>query len=242
MRCTKASFEETAPFSTATYRRTVRAATPPANGSSSRRTRFAVNRGSSRSHPMICSRHGSRLLTRGGDTRTGGVGRPTARRTVLTSNFNRRAKLVFPATSNEYKQARAEVESCPQAADEARTGDRGGDERVTPAGEDRAATAEPPAGGYYVVTTDAQRQAWSLPNLEHEAAAPETAPGDPDTRETSEPVPGMDPDEAIEVLFGDGASPSADPALVNGAVGEIFVDAIEARRRGRAGPGPVVNL
>ena len=95
VRCTKASFEVTAPFSTATYRRTVRAATPPANGSSSRRTRFAVNRGSSRSHPMICSRHGSRLLTRGGDTRTGGVGRPTARRTVLTSNFNRRAISFF---------------------------------------------------------------------------------------------------------------------------------------------------
>ena len=52
----------------------------------------------------------------------------------------------------------------------------------------------------------------------------------------------MDPDEAIELLCGDGASPAADPALVNGAVGEIFVDAIEGRRRGRAGPGPVVNL
>ena len=53
---------------------------------------------------------------------------------------DRRVTLVFPATSDEYKQARAEVESCPQAADEARTGDRGGDERVTPAGEERAAT------------------------------------------------------------------------------------------------------
>ena len=72
---------------------------------------------------------------------------------------DRRVTLVFPATSDEYKEARAEVESCPQAADEARTGDRGGDERVTPAGEERAATAEPPAGGYYVVTTDGQRRA-----------------------------------------------------------------------------------
>ena len=148
-----------------------------------------------------------------------------------------RVTLVFPATSDEYKQARAEVESCPQAADEARTGDRGGDERVTPAGEDRAATAEPPAGGYYVATTDGQRRAWGLPDLKNEAAAPDTAPGDPDTRETPEPVPVMDPDEAIELLFGDGASPAADPALVNGAVGEIFADAIEGRR-----PGPVVNL
>ena len=155
---------------------------------------------------------------------------------------DRRVTLVFPATSDEYKQARAEVESCPQAASEARTGDRGGDERVTPAGEERAATAEPPAGGYYVVTTDGQRRAWGLPDLEHGTAAPDTAPGDPDTRETPEPVPVMDPDEAIELLFGDGASPAADPALVNGAVGEIFADAIEGRRRGRAGPGPVVNL
>ena len=155
---------------------------------------------------------------------------------------DRRVTLVFPATSDEYKQARAEVESCPQAADEARTGDRGGDERVTPAGEERAATAEPPAGGCYVVTTDAQRRAWSLPDLENEAAAPDTAPGDPDTLETPELVPVMDPDEAIELLCGDGASPAADPALVNGAVGEIFADPIEGRRRGRAGPGPVVNL
>ena len=155
---------------------------------------------------------------------------------------DRRVTLVFPTTSDEYKQARAEVESCPQAASEARTGDRGGDERVTPAGEERAATAEPPAGGYYVVTTDGQRRAWGLPDLEHGTAAPDTAPGDPDTLETPEPVPVMDPDEAIELLCGDGASPAADPALVNGAVGEIFADAIEGRRRGRAGPGPVVNL
>ena len=153
-----------------------------------------------------------------------------------------RVTLVFPATRDEYKQARAEVESCPQAADEARTGDRGGDERVTPAGEERAATAEPPAGGYYVVTTDAQRRAWGLPDLEHGTAAPDTTPGDPDTLETPEPVPVMDPDEAIELLCGGGASPAADPALVNGAVGEIFEHVIEGRRRGRAGPGPVVNL
>ena len=155
---------------------------------------------------------------------------------------DRRVTLVFPATSDEYKQARAEVESCPQAADEARTGDRGGDERVTRAGEDRAATAEPPAGGYYVVTTDAQRRAWGLPDLEHEAADPDTAREDPDTRETPDPIPVMNPDEAIEVLFGDGANPSANAALVNGAVGEIFADAIEAGRRGQAGPEPVVNL
>ena len=155
---------------------------------------------------------------------------------------DRSVTLIVPATRDEYKQARAEVESCPQAAFEASTGDRGGDERVTPAGEERPATAEPPAGGYYVVTTNGQRRAWGLPDLEHGTAAPDTAPGDPDARETPEPVPVIGPDEAIELLCGDGASPADDPALVNGAVGEIFVDAIETRRRGRAGPGPIVNL
>ena len=152
---------------------------------------------------------------------------------------DRRVTLVFPATSDEYKQAQAEVES--QAASEGRTGDRGGDEHVPPAGEDRGATAETTAGGYYVVTTDAQRRAWSLPDLENEAADPDT-PGGTDTRETPDPVPVMDPDEAIEVLFGDGANPSVDSPLVNGAVGQIFAGAIEARRGERAGPRPVVNL
>ena len=49
-------------------------------------------------------------------------------------------------------------------------------------------------------------------------------------------------DRLAGLLFEDGASPAADPDLVNGAVGEIFADAIKARRRWRAGPGPVVNL
>ncbi len=44
-----------------------------------------------RSHPLIRSRHGSRVPGRGGDTRTGGVDRSMARRTVFTSTFNRRA-------------------------------------------------------------------------------------------------------------------------------------------------------
>ena len=69
----------------------MRAGTGPTIGSSNRRIRFAVNRGFSHSHCLIRSRHGSRVPGRGGDTRTGGVGRPMARRTVLTSNFNRRA-------------------------------------------------------------------------------------------------------------------------------------------------------
>ena len=67
----------------------------PANGSSNRRIRFAVVRRSSRSHCTICSLHRSRLVTRGADTRTGGVGRPMASRTVLTFNFNRLAISFF---------------------------------------------------------------------------------------------------------------------------------------------------
>ena len=153
---------------------------------------------------------------------------------------DRRVTLIVPATRDEYKQARAEMESGSRVADEARTGDRGGDERGTQAGEDRAAAAETTAaGGRYVVTTDEQRRAWGLPNLENGAATHDTAP---DTRETTDAVPVVEPDEAFELLLGDGTNPSADPALVNGAVGEIFADAIEGRRRGRAGPGPVVNL
>ena len=48
---------------------------------------------------MTRSRHGSTLLGRGGDTRAGGVGRPMARRTVLTSSFNRRAISLFGTSS-----------------------------------------------------------------------------------------------------------------------------------------------
>ena len=89
LRCTKASFLVVAVLSPATYQRTVRAGSGPAIGSNNRRIRFAVNRGSSRSHCLIRSRHGSRVPGRGGDTRTGGVDRLMARRTVFTSNFNR---------------------------------------------------------------------------------------------------------------------------------------------------------
>ena len=83
LRCTKASFLVVAVLSPATYRRTVRAGSGPAIGSNNRRIRFAVNRGSSRSHCLIRSRHGSRVPGRGGDTRTGGVDRLMARRTVF---------------------------------------------------------------------------------------------------------------------------------------------------------------
>ena len=73
LRCTKASFGVVLARSAATYRRTVRGTTGPANGSSNRRSRFAVNRRSWCSHCSICPRHGSRLLARCRDTRTGDV-------------------------------------------------------------------------------------------------------------------------------------------------------------------------
>ena len=103
LRCTKASFLVVAVLSPATYRRTVRAGSGPAIGSNNRRIRFAVNRGSSRSHCVIRSRHGSRVPGRGGDIRTGGVDRLMARRTVFTSNFNRRAISFFGTLSTRCK-------------------------------------------------------------------------------------------------------------------------------------------
>ena len=77
----------------------MRAGTGPANGSNSRRIRFAVSRGSSLSHWLIRSRHGSSVLGRSRDTLTGVVGRPMARRTVFTSSFNRRAISFFGTPS-----------------------------------------------------------------------------------------------------------------------------------------------
>ncbi len=103
LRCTKASFLVVAVLSPATYQRTVRAGSGPAIGSNNRRIRFAVNRGSSRSHCLIRSRHGSRVPGRVGDTRTGGVDRLMDRRTVFTSNFNRRAISFFGTLSTRCK-------------------------------------------------------------------------------------------------------------------------------------------
>ena len=95
LRCTKASFVVAVARSAATVRRTVRAGTGPAIGSSNRRIRFAVNRGSSRSHCLIRSRHGSSVPGRGGDSRTGGVDRRMARRTVLTSRLQAPGNLLL---------------------------------------------------------------------------------------------------------------------------------------------------
>ena len=94
--------------------------------------------------------------------------------------------LVFPASVTEYEQARAEVERSAPLSDEKRPG-RYADERTTPTPADKSGTAGTSEGGRYVVTTDEQRRAWSLPNLENGTAAPDAAPGDRDTREIPAP-------------------------------------------------------
>ena len=57
----------------------------------------------------------------------------------------RRVTLVFPASVTEYEQARAEVETYPRPHGATKPDDHGGNEGVTPAGEDGGAvTAETP--------------------------------------------------------------------------------------------------
>ena len=56
---------------------------------------------------LIWFRHGSRLPDLGGDTRTGGVGRSTARRTVLTSSCRRRAISFFGTPSTSCRSQRS---------------------------------------------------------------------------------------------------------------------------------------
>ena len=68
-------------------------------GSNNRRIRFAVNRGSSRSHCLIRSRHGSRVPGRGGDTRTGVVRTGPARRCAVRPSARRRSFRPRPAAT-----------------------------------------------------------------------------------------------------------------------------------------------
>ena len=126
----------------------------------------------------------------------------------------RRVTLVFPATSAEYEEARVEVGS----------------------------GAVAPAGGRYVLTTDEQRRAWGLPDLANGAAAPDTVPGEPDAPEGPDPVPVVDPAEAIDLLFEDDAGRSGDAAAVKEAGDGGGGGAAGARRRGRNDPVQFVNL
>ena len=112
---------------------------------------------------------------------------------------DRRVTLVFPATSDEYKQARAEVESCPQAASEARTVDRGGDERVTPAREERAATAEPPAGGYVPLLQRAAGAAYFFRKMRG-AAVPSSALMAPMTQRFVDAIKSFAARNGIEIV------------------------------------------
>ena len=127
----------------------------------------------------------------------------------------RRVTLMFPATSAEYEEARLEVGSGAAAA---------------------------PAGGRYVLTTDEQRRAWGLPDLANGAAARGTVPGEPAAAEGPDPVPVVDPAEAIDLLFEDDAGRSGAAAAAPEAGDGGGGGAAGARRRGRPGPAPFVNL
>ena len=126
----------------------------------------------------------------------------------------RRVTLVFPATSAEYEEARVEVGS--------------------------GATA--PAGGRYVLTTDEQRRAWGLPDLANGAPAPDTAPGEPGAAAGPDPVPVVDPAEALDLLFEDDAGRSGDAAAVKEAGDGSGGGAAGTRRSGRTAPVQFVNL
>ena len=127
----------------------------------------------------------------------------------------RRVTLVFPATSTEYEEARVEVGSGAAAA---------------------------PAGGRYVLTTDEQRRAWGLPDLANGAAAPDTVPGEPGAAEGPDPVPVVDPAEALDLLFEDDAGRSGDAAAVKEAGDGSGGGAAGTRRGGRTDPVQFVNL
>ena len=127
----------------------------------------------------------------------------------------RRVTLMFPATSAEYEEARVEVGSGAAAA---------------------------PAGGHYVLTTDEQRRAWGLPDLANGTAAPDTAPGEPGAAAGPDPVPVVDPAEALELLFEDDAGRSGAAATVKEAGDGGGAGAAGTRRRGRIDPAPFVNL
>ena len=127
----------------------------------------------------------------------------------------RRVTLVFPATSAEYEEARVEVGS----------------------------GAVAPAGGRYVLTTDEQRRAWGLPDLANGSAAPDTVPGEPGAAKGPDPVPVVDPAEALDLLFEDDAGRSGAAAAVKEAGGDGGDGgAAGTRRRGRPDPAPFVNL
>ena len=126
----------------------------------------------------------------------------------------RRVTLVFPATSAEYEEARVEVGS----------------------------GAAAPSVGRYVLTTDEQRRAWGLPDLANGAAAPDTAPGEPGAAEAPDPVPVVDPAEALDLLFEDDAGRPDDAAAVKKAGDAGGGVAAGARRRNRTDPVPFVSL
>ena len=164
-------------------------------------------------------------------------------RTALDSGASperRRVTLVFPASVTEYEQARVEMEiqTSTRPSDETTRGGRDKNGCMAPAPSDGAGTAD---GARYIVTTDEQRRAWDLPDLANTPIAHDTAPGDPDTIESRDVVPVVDPTEAIDLLL-ENDDGSDDGATANDTVNESGGSSLGRHRCGRTFPAPVVNL
>ena len=155
-----------------------------------------------------------------------------------TSSERRRVTLVFPASVTEYEQARVEIQTSTRPSDETNRSGRDKNGCMAPAPSDGAGTAD---GARYIVTTDEQRRAWDLPDLAHTTIAHDIAPGDPDTIESRDVVPVVDPTEAIDLLLEDDDG-SDDGATVNDTVNESSGGSVGRHRCGRICPTPVVNL
>ncbi len=93
-----------------------------------------------------------------------------------------------------------------------------------------------------MVTTDAQRRVWDLPDLANATDAHDTAPGAPDAMERPDAIAVVDSAEAIDLLFEDDASGSDDAATENDAGDEGDEGAVREDPCGRTRPVPVLNL
>ena len=160
-----------------------------------------------------------RIVFRADDERTEpGGGNDSAAAVTAT----RHVTLVIPATRAEYEQVRTGVDGIVRHGDETLPG------RVP---------AAPIVGAAYVATTDAQRRAWSLPDL--------TCAGREDDGAT---VAVMAPCDAIRTLLGsdargpdarpEGAVPPAGAEAVDGGAQRAVADIVNLKEgRGRIPPG-----
>ena len=160
-----------------------------------------------------------RIVFRGDDERTEPGG---GNDSVAAVTAARHVTLVFPATRAEYEQVRAGGERIVRRSDETLLG-------LVP--------TAPAEGADYVATTDAQRRAWSLPDL--------TCAGREDDGGA---VAVMAPCDAIRTLLGgdargpdsrpEGAVPPAGAEAVDGGARRSVTDIVNLKEgRGRIPPG-----